>query len=241
MPAKVNMVKRFFPVILFLLVVTQAHPGLCETLAVKAEGIGFRSDENPDVKAMALEDALRNAVPIAVRSAVKEALPAGITEQMEKAYPDALRYIVNYRILSEGFVRHYDMPPPGGEESPPASPGGVEAYHVWVEANVNTGQLRKDIQRLTPDAALASVVTVEVAGVEAYAAFDDLKQRIEGMDAVRELSYLSFSRERIVLAVAISGPAHAFFDRIAGSLGGGFAVIPAGADRVIIKKEEKGQ
>ncbi|MBI5559720.1 MAG: hypothetical protein HY883_00385 [Deltaproteobacteria bacterium] len=232
--------KRIIPVILSLFVLSLAAASFAATAVVKAEGAAVKSGDDPGVKERALESAMKNSVEAALRLVIKEEKINALSgELLERVFSDPLRYVLNYRILSEGLLRHFDMPEAAlksGEEEQPSGP--VDIYHVWIEASVDADGLRRDVGRFTGAGRDLAPVTIEILGVEDWGTFNGLKETIEGMDIVMEVGYRSFSRGKIFITALVAGSGQNLYERLYKELGGAFTVAPAGEDRLIIRKEK---
>jgi len=130
--------------------------------------------------------------------------------------------------------------PPVPQPAPPVS--FAEFYHIWVEAAVDVGQLKQYLKKVTTLAVRQTIsVNVIILDVEDYGAYAALKKRIEGMAAVKEVSYHSFSRGKFVLKAVVATTAYGFYEGLAAMLGGEFVVLPSGAESVIVKAGRFGQ
>ncbi len=221
-----------------VLTVLLAGPGPSvsrDVLTVRAEGTHEVSELTGEVKRLALDDALRRAV--------REALATFMTEESIDSYSGIFEstifanmedYILNYRITAEGTINHMDSPATDGE--PDAAPGVLKLYHIWIEASIDLKKLKKDVKSMTTiGEEEVSIVTIILLGVGDFKTFDGLKSAIESMEKVRDISYSSFYRGRVVMEARVAGRAELFWEDLTALLGERFAVIPGGSDRIIIK------
>ena len=229
--------KRFAAAILSLVFFLCAQSAFSEVIVVKAEGSAVKSSEDAaDLKKQALESALKNSIPEALKGVFKEEELSAASEFLEKdIYKDPSRYVLNYRILSEGIIRHFDAEKGEEKREPPA--GGVEVYHVWIEASVDAGRLKKAIQDFTASEEELTPFTIEVLGITGYREFSGLKESLERVDTVRDISYQLFSRGRITLIAKVAGGKDALYESLRKELGGNFVIITEGGNNVVIQKE----
>lgn len=210
--------------------------------AVQAEGSVQRSEEKTDVKKEALEQALRKAVSTALASLLKkEAISVNPVqnESIEsEIYANPRNFILNYRIVSDGWITHMAAPntAPATAPDPAMMPNqaGVEYYHVWIEANIDSAQLRNLVGRMTQGGG-ASFVKIIILGVTDYRAFKGLLASLEGIAAINDISYDSFYRGKIVLTAKINGSGRNLTERIAKEVAGKYAVAPGGQESIVIK------
>ncbi len=288
---ELNGMRRYFVSVLSLLILMVCTgSALAEVTVVKAEGSAVKGEDEALTKRAALEDALKGAVARAVNSVLKDEKAEEISDLLEvEIYSTPMRYVLNYRILSEGWITHFDLPEDflkpeeieevveegvkledleyhenvggGAEEVDPETPqwpegpagaeveaaapesarkdlgaGGVVLYHLWIEASVDIGELKKDIGRFA-DIEEQETTTVEVVMLDVpdYRSFESLKKRLEEMDIIKGLSFESFSKGRYVLSAAVAGDGHALYDSLVDTLGKDYILIPGGTGRVIIK------
>ncbi len=225
------------------------HPGI--TLAedwtlVQAEGSLPKSEENVDVKKSALDQAIRKAVSAALDSLIKQdsiTLKPVQADSIEAGiYSNPRNFILNYRIISEGWITHMDVTPPPAPAATTAAPNqaGVELYHVWIEANIDAAQLKGLLNRTTQDESTA-FITLTILGVTDYNTYRNLLSSIERITVVNDISYDSFYKGRIVLTAKINGSAQALSERLTKEVAEGFAVIPGGPQAIVIKALNKPQ
>jgi len=98
-------------VLFFFLAVAPSFAWGGEVSVLKIEGSAAKAEFEADTKKEALESALRGSVETAVRKVMKAEDILENTELIEdRIYPNPMNYILNYRILSEGWITHFDMP-----------------------------------------------------------------------------------------------------------------------------------
>ncbi len=229
------MFKRLLLVLSLLVGLSMPSLTVAGSLTMKAEGIWQKGKVETDAKRLATESALHSAVEKAVRlilgEEVKEKAEKFLEDQVYGA--DPMKYVLNYRILSAGWITHFDTLD-RTEDTETTQPLGVDKYHVWIEATVDENILREDLRELIPlEKRLVTEVSVEILGLEDYRTFEKIKEGVEGLALVREVSYDSFSRDRTTLRVAVFGSGHDLYERLK-EKNTGFIIIPAGLQKVII-------
>ncbi|MEE9615228.1 MAG: hypothetical protein V3W31_09840 [Thermodesulfobacteriota bacterium] len=241
------MIKRVgIAALVVLLAGVYARPALSEITAVEAEGAAPRLEDERETRALALENALKDAVTTALGEVLtEEAVEAYSGILNVTIYPNARDYVLNYRILSMGWITHlanapFPPPEPRPGDAPQPAGGvegvGVEAYHVWIEASVDIRRLKKEVRSMTVmGVEETSNVTLTVLGVTDYAALEELKRMLGRMEIVRDVSYRSFSRERFEVDVEVAGTARTLVEWIDREAGDRFVVVPEGGDRVVVR------
>jgi hypothetical protein len=252
-------VKRFFIVLFSALLLSHGAICLAEVSVIKTEGSARRFDDETATKIRALEDALRNAVSSVLESFTSEESALQYSEATGEILNNAADYLLNYRILREGWITHHDVSPTYNEdETLPDEPGpaeprptdipldelmtperpvtGVEFYHIWIEAKVDEGQLREDLLRLTGRGEEdIRPVTILILDVFDYATYESIKNDLARIDIVKDISYNSFFTGRIVLTARVQGTADTLLEKLEGQVGERFVLIPSGKDKIIIK------
>lgn len=225
-----------------------------DVVVVQAEGTAVKGEEAKDAKKSALDLALKNAVMEAltiinspdITSADPIVVEAEITG-------NPLRFVLNYRILSEGWVSgdsvgeegeegHASIEPnplmvEGGDgkswEDPWATPEQI--YHIRIEASVDTLQLRSAVSRvLSREEGISPITIVLLDAVEypLYRSFGDTLGRIP---MIKDVSYKSFYRGRIVLQVKASGSAMDLKQKLAREIGHNFAIQFGGPQTLTVR------
>jgi hypothetical protein len=231
---------------------------MAEVTVVKAEGSARRLGDESATKISARDNALKNAISSVFASFMSEESIKQYSEATDELLSQkASAYLLNYRILKEGWIIHHDEPhqaegqevllvEPLPEESPSSSwetllPTdkpftGVEFYHIWIEAKVDVGQLREDIRQMTGySEEETSPVTILILDVFDYATYESIKDRLAQIDIIRDISYNSFFAGRIVLVAEVQGTAHTLWEKLEEEVGDDFVLIPSGKDKLIIK------
>ncbi len=109
----------------FLLLATAQFAGAGEVSVIKIEGSAKKAEFGGDTKKEALERALRGSVEMAVKEVMKgEDILKNAELIEERIYPNPMNYILNYKILSEGWITHFDLP---GENAEPEGIDGEQA------------------------------------------------------------------------------------------------------------------
>jgi len=255
--------------VLFLAASLPAAPGGGAFLTVKGEGYAVKFDSTSDMRRLAVESAYKSAVAAAIKQIVGEGVYKNQSDIFAvEIVPKAESFVTEYKVLSIGWMRHFDMPEAealiksagsnvdaesgkkieeggpdettGGAEG--ANEGGVMAMHVVIEAKVDLKALTKDVRRFAavPDEKSGTVI-LTIIGLGANAEFEELKERISKLDYIVSLSYSSFTKSKITLSALTSETGSAFYERMSKDLGSDYAVIPGGENKVIIKSERKGR
>jgi len=108
----------------FLLLATAQFAGAGEVSIIKIEGSAKKAEFAGDTKKEALERALRGSVEMAIKEVMKgEDILENAELIEERIYPNPMNYILNYKILSEGWITHFDLP---GENAEPEGPDGID-------------------------------------------------------------------------------------------------------------------
>lgn len=238
------MVRRMigvFSVILITVALLTAPPAAAVSV-IKAEGSFERLEDEAISKRRAIDSALRKAVEDAVDTLMSAVAVDENALMLEDAvFSKVLDFILNYRILSEGWVIHHDTTPrPDPSKSLLARPASVEFYHVWVEARLDTARLKERLSEFTEAADVPTrTVTVIILNVTDYATYDSIKTTLARVGMVKTLMEASFARGRIEFSADVAGTAHTLLESLSGELGPGFALIPSGPNRLIIEAENQ--
>ncbi|MBI5810523.1 MAG: hypothetical protein HZB21_04965, partial [Deltaproteobacteria bacterium] len=167
-----------------------------DVISVKAEGAARSSAESGELKARAIEDALRNgvkeAVSLVIKSEAIEAVPAAI-EAAIFANPGS--FVLNYKILSEETVN--EAAPDGGaaplfiDIQGPVHPEPV-VHRIWLEANINAAGLKAALAKSSVAKGAESSVTLLILGVGSWGEYKSLISSLERIASLKELTYDSF-------------------------------------------------
>ena len=227
---------------LTVLLLFAAMAGAEDIAVIKAEGVALRAGNIAEVKKKAIDQALKNAVSTSLDRLVEAEGLTGFDKASSGMMSDPLSYILNYRILSEGWITHMESIPQIADALPESydyfgqKPGGLELYHIWIEASVDTARLANTLSSLTiKQDAPTSSITLAIVGVADYATFRTLVSSLKRVPAIKELSYSSFYKGRTVLALKATGSGQTLSERIAREVPGDFAVIPGGPGMIIIR------
>ncbi|MFQ5735810.1 MAG: hypothetical protein ACE5GY_02980 [Thermodesulfobacteriota bacterium] len=210
---------------------------------VRSEGVALRADNIAEVKRKAIDQALNNAVTSTLADLVKkEGLETEFDIAGSGVMADPFSYILNYRILSEGWITHMESVPALAEQIPESynsfeqNPGGIELFHIWIEASVDSGRLQNVLAKatLTPGRPTTRI-TLNIMGVTDYPTFKALVASLERIPTIKDISYSSFYRGRVVLSLKSAGDGQTLSERIAREVPGDFAVIPGGPRMIIIR------
>ncbi len=243
---------------------------------VRGEGTSFQLKDEQEMRAGAINKALKDAIASAYESLIKDTELSEETQRRKDSVLSApLDYILDYRVLSEGWIRHLVIEP-GLPSAPPTalgSPGplsrtgaeeaaddifagagkdyneeeteefntaqeqGLKLFHIWIETSVDFKQLKSDLS-LTPsfEGEETSLVTILLLTVTGYDRFTKVKEAIEELKNVKEVTLDSFLRGKIVLTTEVWGNPHELLEGLRTNKAlKDFDIIPSGADRITIK------
>jgi hypothetical protein len=232
---------------------------------VRGEGISFQLEDEQEVRATAIDDAIKKAIVAAYDSLVKDTETRVETELLkESVFLAPLNYVLDYRVLSEGWIRHLVIepglptPPPSAlksqsaediddnlgdgfdeesEEFLASQEQGLKLYHVWIEASVDFKELKSDLS-LTPsfEGENTSLVTILLLTISDYKKFTKIKDAIEELENVKEVGLDSFLKGKIVLTAEVWGNPHELLEKLRkNKVLENFDIIPSGTDRITIK------
>lgn len=243
-----------------------------DVITVKAEGTAIKTGSEAEAKKKANDEAFRGAVLDALNALMREegitADPDAVASFMEKeVYPGPLRFILNFRVLSEGWtVKEVPLeglpgaevpvgetavapvaPPEGG-----VTPGGMPApvveaplkldvYNVWIEARVDAALLKDRLGRIAEvrEASSFKEVSIVILDVTDYEAFRSLYSSLGRITMLKGLSYFSFYRGRIVLRARTAAKDADLAGRIRREAGEGYTTLSTGEGTVVIKPVSK--
>lgn len=209
--------------ITFIAVLFHTGPSSGELLTVETGGKAVVIESESQAKKDALETALRNSVKEALKPIIEEigsVIPDEAIE--EKIYRNPLRYIVTYKILSEGVSG-----PTQGDNNADADTSQIEepdTYYVTVDATIDIEELRGVFLSLVPQGEELQTVTIFMLGIEDYGTMEELKKAIEKIEFVKRLVYHSFLKKRFVFEAVISSSTDAFYERISRKISAPFTV-----------------
>jgi len=230
----------FLTLAVLVLFASMAHAS--DVAVVKSEGVALRANNIAEVKRKAIDHALKHAVISSLDKMVEAEGLEDFDAASSGLLKDPFSYILNYRIMSEGWITHMESIPQIAEDLPEAydafgaSPGGLELYHIWIEASVDEARLAGALASLTTSQkAPTSRITLAIVGVDDYATFRTLVASLERVSAIKDISYSSFYKGRTLLTLKAVGSGEALSERIAREVPVDFAVIPGGSRTIIIR------
>ncbi|HXI09626.1 MAG TPA: hypothetical protein VNK06_02380 [Thermodesulfobacteriota bacterium] len=227
---------------LIMLLITFAAPAFAaaeDLSAVRSEGIASKSADFNEVKRKALDQALKNAVITAAETIIKkDSVDINLDAARAAVSSSPRSFVLNYKILAEGWINHMEEVPPVPTDLPDAAeqtPGAVELYHIWIEASVDAGQVKSELLRAAGGDTLTSAVKINILDLVDYGAFKNLMTSLKRIASIKDLSYNSFSRGRIEVTATVSGSADGLSEKVAREAGDSFMVIAGGPNMLIIK------
>lgn len=236
--------KRLLALIMLLIAFAAPAFAVAEDLnAVRSEGIASKSADFNEVKRKALDQALKNAVITAAETIIKkDSVDINLDVARAAVSSSPRSFVLNYKILAEGWINHMEEIPPVPTDMPDAAeqtPGAVELYHIWIEASVDSGQVKNELLRAAGGDTLTSVVKLNILDLVDYAAFKNLMTSLKRIAVIKDLSYNAFSRGRIEVTATVSGPADGLSEKVAREAGDSFRVIAGGPNMLIIKPAKR--
>ena len=241
--------KRLLALIMLLIAFAAPAFAAAEDLsAVRSEGIASKSADFNEVKRKALDQALKNAVITAAETIIKKDSVDINPDAARAAVSSSPRsFVLNYKILAEGWINHMEEVPPVPTDLPDAAeqtPGAVELYHIWIEASVDAGQVKSELLRAAGGDTLTSAVKINILDLVDYGAFKNLIEdgspaSLKRIASIKDLSYNSFSRGRIEVTATVSGSADGLSEKVAREAGDSFMVIAGGPNMLIIKPAKR--
>lgn len=213
-----------------------------DSLQVKAEGMATRFEDKADVKKRAIDRALAEAVTSAIAILETDGALRGTPDELrKKAASNAQVYVLDYKIVAEGWLTHLDMtPPPSIDDSATAQPvaasPGVEVFHIRLEASIDAAQLKKALLTGEKDAsAHIEGLTFVLLDFSDYAGHKEVIAALEKTAQIKDLTYLSFYRGKTVLAANATVDAHVLVRQLARDLQGCCAVVSGASGIIVIK------
>lgn len=226
-------------VILLLSLLNPAFAAAEDLSSVRSEGIASKSGDFSEVKKNALDQALKNAVISATDAIIKRDSVDINPETAKSAVSSSPRaFVLNYKILAEGWINHMEDIPPVPVVMPEAAgqtPGAMELFHIWIEASVDTALLKNEILRLAGGDSVTSNVKLNILEITDYGEFKTLMASLKRIGIIKDLSYNSFSRGRIEVTATVAGSGGGLSEKVAREAGDGFMVIAGGPNMLIIK------
>lgn len=243
--------KKLLSAVAFAVLLAAALPAQAETVSVRAEGMAVKTEGAVDVKRTAIDNALRFAVTAAVDMMIDRATAEANYDHIEAGvYSRARSYVVNYRIITEGWMK---QPSAGADTGPPAGidpyalpqtfrtePQDIEIYQVLLEATVDSRELRAAIDRIiVPANGKVVAITVKIIEVTDYPEYKGILSAIKRAPNMRGLSYDSFFRGRVVLVARTSTNVQTFLEAVEREAGEAYEVMPGGPKVIIIKPSRR--
>lgn len=241
--------RRYLPVILFaFLAIFPAAARSKYVITVRADGKAAVSADESEAKKKAADEALRNAVSIALSSVIKdEDIKADLSPIESGIEKDPLKYILNYKVISEdwsnapavdtGSLALPGVPQARPEEAPPAPFTMPLIYHIRLEVSIDAEALRGYLKSIAPETGKTEYLTVKLIIIDLpdYEAFKSLRASLERVAAIRELSYNSFYRGRFSVNAKVNVDTRVLAERITKEAGPDFTAFADGKETVIIK------
>ena len=210
-------------------------------VTLKAEGMALKADDTAEVKKKAIDMAIRRIIAASEADIVKAEFPSANPDVLkEKVETKARDFIVNYKIISEGWISHKEPITDADMELPDngayANQYGIEVFHIWIEATVDMNILKTAIANATGQVGGPTfAVSITLLDVTDYASYRSVIEAIERLNVVKELTYGSFYKGRIILNARISGGAEAFYSRLSKEVGNSLALTMASSDSLLIR------
>lgn len=213
-----------FVFFLYLFLCSDVYSQLTDTVTVDVIGNATLSQNEAETKKDALEDAFKKAVAKVVEALLPEEIFESDSGFIEwRIYSKANVYIVNYTITSKPKITLSD--------------NGESIYILPIKANIDTTTLKTDLLNagvLREDDKVFKVI-LAILDVSNYEEFGNLKTRIEGMEMVKGISYVSFNKGRIILLADITGSARFLREMLLEKLAGEFEIAMIGQNTLTLK------
>ncbi|MBI5327286.1 MAG: hypothetical protein HZB80_03195 [Deltaproteobacteria bacterium] len=164
----------------------------------------YENTANADI--LAMDDAFKRAVAKVVEAIVAEEEMDKLALILEdKIYSNAARYILNYRILSKEIMEDEDS----------AAEGDVPIHSAYIEADISVALLTKDLTAagIIREGELRSIA-ITILNLSDYKTFEFFKRNILKAKGVKEVYYISFAKDKAVLAVETSSGVQALKQEI---------------------------
>jgi len=197
-----------------------------DTSTIDVLGTAVISENEIEMKEDALQDAFKRAVVVVVEKLLpKEVLTQDVGYIEWRIYNKASKYIQNYRIL------------PGAEVDESSIDGPI--YNLPVRAVVSLATLNADLLDLgilLKKEGARFKVLVRLANILEYKEFQSMKDLIEEIDIVNNLSYASFYRGRILLVLDVARGAQSLRERLVRKVPNQYSVAMVGHNMLIIER-----
>lgn len=209
-----------------------AHAG-AESMVIKAETSAIMRQGVSDVKAIALEEALKKAVSEAIISLAGGERPA--PEAQARILSEYQTFIKNYRVVTETWIK---ASADAGLTQTVSGPQEGDAYSAMIEASIDIERLSEALAR-TRDGESSASLTITILEVTDYQAFQALVAAIKKTPTVKETAYNTFLRGRITLTVKSLEGATPLAQRLTTKINDGFEVRSSGPKNISIKAVSK--
>lgn len=218
--------------LIFTLGPRMTHAGT-ESIVIKTEASAIMRQGGSDIKAIALEEALKNAVSEAIIILTGGERPAARTEA--QILSEHRTFITNYRVITENWVKA-SVDPSKAETISEAEEGDV--YSAMIEASIDMERLGEALAK-TREGEASAQVTITILEVTDYQIFQTLIAAIKKTPAIKDMAYNTFSRGRITLTIKSSEGAASTAQRLATKIENGFEVRSSGPRNISIKAVSK--
>jgi len=251
---------RTFAAAFFLFVLLAYTPVFAGAgpISVDAEGTAIKSSAY-DVRKKATEASLRQAVSLAVTTVTRQEGTAD-ADAAAIAYvnANAAAYVTTYKILSEGWMTHFDVSQQAVEEAlgidknaeravptPPsieAQSLGVEVYHIRINATLDGARLYAALVNFSGASSSrpAEIYALTLVEMVDYAVYNAAMAALEASPEIKNINYGTFYRGRITLTAASFLAGRTLAERLVRELGSGFVVGMTGERAIFIKPAPAG-
>lgn len=213
-----------FAFFLYFFLCGDVHSKVTDIVTVNVVGVAVLSQNEAETKKDALEDAFKKAVAKVVEALLPEEILESDSGFIEwRIYSKANAYIINYIITSKPKITLSDT--------------GESIYMLSIEAKIDITPLKADLLNagvLREDDRVFKVI-LAILDVTDYEEFSNLKTRIEDLDMVKGISYVSFNRGRFILLADITGSARFLRERLLEELAGEFEIAMIGQNTLTLK------
>ncbi len=215
--------------ILFIILAAVAGPAIAQeesVLSVEVVGTAQVSADETEMKEEALHDAFKKAVVLSVERLIPKDIllhDAGYIEW--RIYNKASKYIQNYRITSE--AKKVDLTT------------GESVYRLPVKADVTLSLLKEDLLKLgilLKKEGMRFKVLLRVNDLLDYGEFESLEEKLREIDIVKDVSYVSFYKGRILLLLDVTKGAQQLRERLSGDISNSFEVAMVGHNMIVLRK-----
>ncbi len=258
-----------FAFAMLLLLVQPFAPGVAsagDTVVVHAEGAARRTDEVPNVKKAALDQALKNAVAEALESVIeREHVDVDPSVIETSIYSNAVDFVVNFKIITEERKTELVMPPlpepapvTDGEEGADIAHGAdadaavspvepeevepivVETYFVWIEASIDTIRLSDALGKIVlEEERISSTLTLVLLDISDYETYTAIMNALGRIAMLHDITYGSFYPGRFTMSARPAADIRSLVKNISTTAGPDFIVVKGGPRTIIIKAYPK--